>query len=76
MAESGNETSEMDETINTCVLHFSGFNMVLESLYHNEIEIDLDIVPSLIASASMLSLVMVSRKIPCDFFEPFKICFG
>lgn len=33
--------------------------MVLESLYHNEIELDLENVPSLIASASMLSLVIL-----------------
>lgn len=33
--------------------------MVLESLYHNEIELDLENVASLIASASMLSLVML-----------------
>lgn len=32
--------------------------MVLESLYHNEIELDLENVSSLIASASVLSLVI------------------
>ncbi|KAM3726595.1 Germ cell-less protein-like [Dirofilaria immitis] len=39
-----------------------GFNMVLESLYHNEIELDLENVSSLIASASMLSLDSVMER--------------
>ncbi|VIO85954.1 BTB/POZ domain containing protein [Brugia malayi] len=39
-----------------------GFNMVLESLYHNEIELDLENVASLVASASMLSLDSVMER--------------
>lgn len=39
-----------------------GLNKILESLYHNEIEIDLDNIEGLVAAASMLSLESVLER--------------